>query len=309
MNEDFASYSLLHFVSMTDAKIQDNNYNAARRKEEGEIYDKWRNFDLAEDYFKDVPPYETVAIPAILKFYRKYFPEHAQEIPLAIDVACGSGQFAKSLADACKRVIGCDLSPQQIDVAREHNRKPSIVSFAVESAYSLSNLLPGDEKADLLTVGTASHYFNNADFYNQVRCCLKKGGVLAESIFIFQSIDGVPDSAIEEQRTFLRSVISDKESNATYQEMYSITRSGYETLNVLMDNVERQVLPFCVKWGPTEWTNYLISCRPKSNDLRNETQEFFERMWLRHVGNLDPRPCRFSVVIVFSRNMDPEKRH
>lgn len=91
---------------------------------------------------------------------------------LAWDCATGSGQAAIGLAAHFERVIGTDISAEQIRHAIQHER----ITYRVAGAEA-----SGLEKweADLVTVASALHWLDLERFYNEVRRVLRPGGVLA----------------------------------------------------------------------------------------------------------------------------------
>lgn len=49
-----------------------------------------------------------------------------------LDLACGNGALTHELADSCAALLGVDISPYLIDVARQHFGNPPRVDFAAE---------------------------------------------------------------------------------------------------------------------------------------------------------------------------------
>lgn len=144
---------------------------------DGCIFNVWRD-ERAELYAKFRPPYQKVVVPWLLEYCRSVQPSLADsKIPLAIDIACGSGQLTGEMAEACDKVIGIDISPAMIDAANRYNKRPN-VEYRLGCAEEL-NKVCGDAKADIITVGMAINFFDNANFYASVRQLLKPGGVFA----------------------------------------------------------------------------------------------------------------------------------
>lgn len=63
-----------------------------------------------------------------------------RQLPLrlgnALDVGCGTGAFARSLAERCDRVLAIDLSPRTVEVARARSRSHPNVKYTVADANS-----------------------------------------------------------------------------------------------------------------------------------------------------------------------------
>ena len=96
----------------------------------------------------------------------------APDRELVWDCGTGSGQAAVALAERFEQVIATDPSEEQIANARPH---PG-VEYRVEQAEATS--LP-DRSADLVTVGTAVHWFDLDAFYAEVRRVARQEGILA----------------------------------------------------------------------------------------------------------------------------------
>lgn len=90
----------------------------------------------------------------------------------AWDCGAGNGQAYVELARYFQRVIATDASEEQIQNAFPHER----VDYRVEEAEKAS--IPGNS-VDLVTVGTAVHWFDFDPFYAEVRRVGKPGAVLA----------------------------------------------------------------------------------------------------------------------------------
>lgn len=90
----------------------------------------------------------------------------------AWDCGTGNGQAAIELAKHFQRVIATDASREQIENAFPHER----VDYRVEQAENTS--IP-DNSVDLITVGTAVHWFDFDPFYAEVRRVGKPGAILA----------------------------------------------------------------------------------------------------------------------------------
>ncbi|XP_066543452.1 ubiquinone/menaquinone biosynthesis C-methyltransferase UbiE isoform X2 [Amia ocellicauda] len=117
-----------------------------------------------------VSPPETI-IGAIMGFL-----ESKKEKPFtqALDVGCGSGQGTVMLAPHFLEVVGTDISPAQLEVARAECH-PANVSYRECPAEELP--FP-DGSADLVTSMTAAHWFDWPRFLSEACRLLKPGGCL-----------------------------------------------------------------------------------------------------------------------------------
>ncbi|CAF1035084.1 unnamed protein product [Rotaria sordida] len=100
--------------------------------------------------------------------------DNDKKIPLALDVACGSGQATVDLSYYCHRVIAIDCSENQLKNATLKEN----IEYHCSNAENLTFLSPNS--IDLITVATALHWFDIETFFQQVDRVLKpNGGVLS----------------------------------------------------------------------------------------------------------------------------------
>lgn len=122
---------------------------------------------VAEDYkYRDLYPDEI--FHDILKFC------NGRE--LAIDCATGTGQIPEYLSEYFKHVYGIDISEEQLKQAFPANN----INYFIGKAEDV-DLIPGikTDSVDLITVGSAFHWLNEAEFFESARKLLKRGGTLA----------------------------------------------------------------------------------------------------------------------------------
>jgi SAM-dependent methyltransferase len=111
-------------------------------------------YAAARPYFHPLVAKQIVAFTGVPKFAR------------ALDVACGTGQSARPLADIAGSVDAIDCSPEMIAQADPHNG----VTYHLAPAEHL----PFEDSAfDLITVGLAFHWFDQIRFLNEARRVLK----------------------------------------------------------------------------------------------------------------------------------------
>lgn len=102
---------------------------------------------------------------------------------LAIDVGCGTGQLTLPLAERFDRVIGLDVSADQIAQA------PARVNIDWQVGGS-DDLPAADHSADLIAAAQAAHWFDLPRFYAQARRAAKPGGVIALISYGVMRIEG-----------------------------------------------------------------------------------------------------------------------
>src|SRR5256885_14358567 len=74
--------------------------------------------------------------------YTTLFRSLLEQVPAscadALDVGCGTGQFARLLASRAEHVLALDLSPQMIRLARERSMGFASIDFEAADALSLT---------------------------------------------------------------------------------------------------------------------------------------------------------------------------
>lgn len=116
--------------------------------------------------------------------YRPYYPSDltSKVLPASgsgssyLDVATGTGQLLFSLYNRFENSFGVDLSEQMVEVSsakakeinkRENNDKK--ISVARKDCLHIHEVVPEDQKFDLITVGEALHWFNIDEFLKYVK--------------------------------------------------------------------------------------------------------------------------------------------
>ena len=114
-----------------------------------------------------------------------------QKLPLAVDVACGSGQATVELSKFCDRVIGIDISANQIaNATRKEN-----IEYRCQAAEDLSFLL--SNSVDLITIATSLHWLDIETFMTEVKRVLKPNtGILAVWTYGIGALDNPKADAI-----------------------------------------------------------------------------------------------------------------
>jgi SAM-dependent methyltransferase len=109
---------------------------------------------------------------------------------LAWDCGTGNGQVALGLAEIFMAVIATDPSAEQIARAFPHPR----IAYRVEQVEATSIQT---HSVDLITAGTAIHWFDFDRYYAEVRRVGKPGAILAAWTYSFPVIQPEIDAWIE----------------------------------------------------------------------------------------------------------------
>ena len=94
-----------------------------------------------------------------------------EPVPLALDVACGTGQSTLALKEVASQVVGTDTSREMLDRAP---REPG-VQYVEASAEDLPF---ADGSFRLVTVALALHWFERSRFLTEASRVLNPGGWL-----------------------------------------------------------------------------------------------------------------------------------
>jgi len=117
----------------------------------------------------------------------------AQHVPApcreALDIGCGTGAFSRRLATSADGVLGLDLSPNMIGLARERSARFPNIDFRVADVLTLE--LPA-EKFDCIAAIATLHHLPAGEVLPKLKGALKPGGVLLV-LDLFQA-EGLSDA-------------------------------------------------------------------------------------------------------------------
>ncbi|KAJ1787963.1 trans-aconitate methyltransferase 1 [Coemansia sp. RSA 2399] len=153
-----------------------------------------------ENYQENRPTYKPTLAGAIVAFHKESNPNAQTEF--AVDVATGTGIFARELPKYFDKVVGTDISAEMLDKARSKSQADTI-EYVQSPAESLSFL--GDKTVDLITVASGAHWLDIPAFLAEARRVLKPTGTLA----IFSYTGMVKLSEYPQCDDILRSYIID----------------------------------------------------------------------------------------------------
>ena len=74
------------------------------------------------------------------KVYRQKISSYIQQDDVVLEIGTGTGDIAFNIAPNCRKVVGIDITPGMIDVARRKNEELNLdnIKFSVEDAYDLT---------------------------------------------------------------------------------------------------------------------------------------------------------------------------
>jgi ubiquinone/menaquinone biosynthesis C-methylase UbiE len=106
------------------------------------------------------------------EFLLRQVPANCEE---ALEIGCGTGAFARQLAERCQQVTAIDLSAEMIRVARERSRRFGNLQF--EAADVMTWDFPKSRFDFVCTIATL-HHLDQRELLPKIRQALKPRGVL-----------------------------------------------------------------------------------------------------------------------------------
>ncbi|HYJ85617.1 MAG TPA: class I SAM-dependent methyltransferase [Pyrinomonadaceae bacterium] len=110
-------------------------------------------------------------------FLLRHLPSNCHHV---LDIGCGTGAFARRLAQRADQVLALDLSPEMIRIAREYSAQLSNIESSkieFEVADVLQRPLPKESFDCIATIATL-HHLPYAEMLLKMKDALKPGGVL-----------------------------------------------------------------------------------------------------------------------------------
>lgn len=162
----------------------------------------------------------------------------------AWDCGTGNGQVANRLAERFNHVYATDISQQQLDNAVGNNK----ITYAVARAEKITY---PDNSFDLVTVGTAIHWFDFDAFYKEVNRVLKNEGVLAVWCYSLLNINGLIDNTLSRFHTEIVGKYWDKERKYVDEK--------YQTIPFPFEEIPVPELYIKTNWSLEQLVGYLNS--------------------------------------------------
>ena len=119
-------------------------------------------------------------------FLLKHVPAKCEN---ALEIGCGTGAFARQLAQRCRCVIGIDLSAEMIRVARSRSSRIENLEFELVDAMSWK--FPQSHFDFICSIATL-HHLEQRELLPKIKAALRPGGV-------FVLLDLVASSGLTER--------------------------------------------------------------------------------------------------------------
>ena len=136
----------------------------------------FENKKQAAEYVKYRPSLTSEVTDCVMSFYRNQQTDGNSSKPsLMVDVGCGSGQATNAFHSCFNKIVGIDVSEQQLDQAKTQN-----VYENVEYLEGSAEEMPvSTGSVDLIVSTAASHWFDLPKFFKETERVLKPSGCLA----------------------------------------------------------------------------------------------------------------------------------
>jgi ubiquinone/menaquinone biosynthesis C-methylase UbiE len=106
------------------------------------------------------------------EFLLRHLPAHCQR---ALDIGCGTGTFARRLAERSQHVTAIDLSPEMIRLAQERSAKFTNIDFQLAD---INEVPLSPESFDCIASIATLHHLPFAEILLQMRTALKPRGTI-----------------------------------------------------------------------------------------------------------------------------------
>ncbi|XP_002737262.1 putative methyltransferase DDB_G0268948 [Saccoglossus kowalevskii] len=221
---------------------------------------------------------------AYIKLRPDYPPELAQYIidflsktpgprNFLVDVGCGSGQSTLMMLSYFERLLGVDLSPDQIKCAKQ-SEFPDNVDFTVGSC---GNIPVESGTVDLITAGTAIHWFDLDEFFPEVERVLRPGGCLAIYSYLETDIECDDAEKTQELKRILRKVEDDiLENNRPDQwgVSWEVLKSRFKDLRLPFEESQRGTMFSIKKSTSVAKFVQLVKTYSESKEFMRRNSEF-----------------------------------
>jgi SAM-dependent methyltransferase len=160
----------------------------------------------------------------------------------AWDCATGNGQVAVELAKHFAQIQATDISDKQLDNATPLEN----IQYSNQPAEHTNF---EDDTFDLITVGTALHWFKHDAFYTEAKRVLKPGGVLAAWCYGNSRINSEVDAVFD--------VFYNQTTAPYWEPERKYVDEGYTTIPFAMGAKEHTIITMQKEWTLQHFAGYL----------------------------------------------------
>lgn len=193
------------------------------------------------------------------KLYRPKYPEELIDYisnlsiskELAWDCCTGTGNVAKMLSTRFLKVIGSDISKDQID----HAIQGGNIDYKVENIYDAS--VPNGQ-IDLITVAQSFHWLDKIKFYNKSNEALKSGGILAIWCYT-HGLDRKIADIIKKYLSVTSYFLNEEEIPDNFFKKIEYVERGYYPLEIPFKKLENKIFDMKHNLTLEQFIGYLES--------------------------------------------------
>jgi SAM-dependent methyltransferase len=204
------------------------------RSEQGDFKDHFS--EVAAGYAANRPTYPAALVD--------FLAEAAPRPGVAWDVGCGSGQLSVLLAGRFARVIATDGSAEQLGRAVPHSGVEYRRGTAEASGLA-------DASVDAAVAAQAAHWFDLPAHYAEVRRVVRKGGIVAQTVYNLVRVDSRVDLAV-------RRFYADKLGKYWPPERRHV-EADYETLPFPFERIPAPRFEMTAHWDLGRFIGYMRS--------------------------------------------------
>lgn len=176
----------------------------------------------------------------------------------AWDCGTGNGQAAMALADHFCRVVGSDMSENQIGQAPTHPRVRYCVTLAEGSCFPRHYF-------DLVVVAQALHWFNIDEFYREIERVTKPRGVLAAWCYQKPRINSAIDDVVD---AFYTNTL-----DTYWSPERKHVEAGYTTLSFPFDEIAMPAYSIEQWWDLDQWARYVRSWSATQRYMKSRSED------------------------------------
>ncbi|KAJ2079249.1 trans-aconitate methyltransferase 1 [Coemansia sp. RSA 988] len=219
----------------------------------------------ASDYQENRPRYNPLLVDTVLALHRKNNP--AAGMDLAVDIATGTGIFARQLSSHFKRVVGTDISAEMLQSARDSTIDSSI-DYITTPSEDLSAL--ETDSVDVMTVATAAHWFKIEAFLKEAKRVLKPSGTLA--IFGYNGMINLVDYP-QSTKILKDYYLRGDRQGYSWGDGYFVIANGYRSYHQALakdgwSDIQRRIFPDTIEGEPSAEYPPIIETEPIVVDFR-----------------------------------------
>ena len=196
----------------------------------------------------------------------EYLADLAPERKLAWDCGTGNGQAALKLARRFERVIATDASADQI----RHAVAAHGVEYRAEPAEQTSL---GPKSVDLITVGTAVHWFEFEPFYEEVRRVSREAAILAVWTYHLPKVSPAVDAWLE---GFFRNTLA-----GYWPDRITYLDERYRTIPFPFEEIPTEPFSMTTRWDFKCFEGFLASWSGSMAFCERNGVEAFRRVMQR----------------------------